>query len=238
MPIAPVFPGVTTGGSTGVSLLNMTAEVVDLTDGSWTLLDPDSLIDSVSFSSGYNTITWNALGSGSNDYTWTNSPASDRDAPRWYKTLAIDGTTVTSDDSVVFTSLIAMDVSVNTFQQAIVMAIADDASSRAVNTINLSGALSRRSSGNVFYGAIERQNQTSTSNANHTRVIASTLRSAARTAGTSFVSLDASNARVANGVRAGNISLASGRDQHVMVGVGTYQSSSTFIAQTINTAIV
>jgi hypothetical protein len=43
------------------SRYDLSSDLIDLTDGSWTLEDPDSLLDSVSYSSGYNTVTWNTI---------------------------------------------------------------------------------------------------------------------------------------------------------------------------------
>ena len=80
-------------GSGGVSLGAVPLVSVDLTDGSWTLEDPDSLVDSVSHSSGVNTIVWNALGAGSTNYQWTSSTTCR--APRWYKLLTINGVQMT-----------------------------------------------------------------------------------------------------------------------------------------------
>ena len=101
MPVAPVFDPTTGasggasggGGGGGVSLDSVALVAVDLTDGSWTLEDPDSLVDTVSHSSGVNTIVWNALGTGSTNYQWTSS--STCEAPRWYKLLKINGVQMT-----------------------------------------------------------------------------------------------------------------------------------------------
>lgn len=69
MPIAPVFPGASTGGGTTTDLAALPlGDAIDLTDGSWTLLDPDSLVKSTTHSSGVNTVTFNALGAGNLDY--------------------------------------------------------------------------------------------------------------------------------------------------------------------------
>ncbi len=88
--LRPPEPG---GGGGGVSLDAVPLVAVDLTDGSWTLEDPSSLVSGVSHSSGVNTITWNALGSGSLNYQWTTSTTCL--APRWYKLLTINGVQMT-----------------------------------------------------------------------------------------------------------------------------------------------
>ena len=97
MPVAPAF-NPTTGASGGAppaasaSLANLPLTVVDLTDGSWTLEDPDNLVASVTHAGGDNIVTWNALAAGSADYNW--SGGTNHRAPRWYKLLDIDGTQV------------------------------------------------------------------------------------------------------------------------------------------------
>ena len=79
MPIFPCFDP-TTGASGGASgggggsLYDVSmGSAVNLTDGSWTLSDPDSLVDSVSFSGGFNTVTMNALAAGASHYRWDSS---------------------------------------------------------------------------------------------------------------------------------------------------------------------
>ncbi|MCP4091422.1 MAG: hypothetical protein GY746_16775, partial [Gammaproteobacteria bacterium] len=70
MPVSNVFDP-NTGGATGgggggsapaTSLYDLPwGDPIDLTDGSWTLLDPSSIVKSVAFAGGFNTITFNAL---------------------------------------------------------------------------------------------------------------------------------------------------------------------------------
>jgi len=78
------------GGFTDDDLFNLALKTIDLTDGSWTLLDTRGLIQSVSFNAatGRNEITVNGLPSGSNaDLNWKNSGT--RNAPRWYRPAQI-----------------------------------------------------------------------------------------------------------------------------------------------------
>jgi len=105
MPITPCFDP-TTGASGGApppspppSLYNLPLEAVDLTDGSWTLYDPDGLVDTITHAAGWHTLTWNALAVGSGDYNWFYGTTIR--APRWYNTLEIAGTQVTSLDFLV-----------------------------------------------------------------------------------------------------------------------------------------
>lgn len=250
MPIAPVFPGVTTGGSTGVSLLNMGGDVVDLTDGSWTLLDPDSLIDTVSFSGGFNTVTWNVLGSGSQNYQW--NAGGEHRAPRWYKALAIDNTAITTDNQLILTTVMALDASADygDFNQAVVVGAATDASSVVIDTMDGSGGIATRSgTGNRVYGTWQKSASTAVGNANTTHGISTNLRVGRKMIGGYYVGLKAGELQEKLGNRNGNTDLAASTAQHIMVGVGTNGSSvtiaagdqqrfrATFVAQTINTVI-
>ena len=78
------------GGGGGLNPYDTELIEVNLTDGTWTLYDPGSLVKSVSYdtTNKRNVITVNALASGSNaKYNWKNSGA--KEAPRWYKNAQI-----------------------------------------------------------------------------------------------------------------------------------------------------
>ncbi len=77
--------------STG--LQDIALDEIDLTDGTWTLEDPDGLVDTVAFSSGTNTVTFNAV-AGSNNYNI--SSGTTFRGPRWYKLLSISGQQATT----------------------------------------------------------------------------------------------------------------------------------------------
>jgi hypothetical protein len=134
---ASVAPGVVEGGGGGTSLYETAFNVVNLTDGSWTLYDPDSLIQSVTFSAGYNTVTWNALSVASLNYNW--AAGGEHRAPRWYKNNIIDGNQVSSMDTNVFTSLLEIDQTVNEFNQAVLMGIAVEPATTDLFTVDASG---------------------------------------------------------------------------------------------------
>tara|TARA_R100001460_G_scaffold12309_2_gene28370 strand:+ start:547 stop:1332 length:786 start_codon:yes stop_codon:yes gene_type:complete len=84
------------GGGGGVNLDAVPLAAIDLTDGTWTLEDPDNLVNTVNHSSGVNTIVWNALGVASSDYRWTSSTTCR--APRWYKLLTVNGVQMKESD--------------------------------------------------------------------------------------------------------------------------------------------
>jgi hypothetical protein len=81
-------------------LYDVAPEVVDLTDGTWTLYDPDLLVQSISFdsSTGEHTVTMNELASPTSDYNPCGG--SGYRGPRWYKALEISGTAVNADDVI------------------------------------------------------------------------------------------------------------------------------------------
>ena len=82
--------------SSGVSLDAVALESINLTDGSWTLEDPDSMVSSVAFDSAtkINTVTFNAT-AGSSNLRWNNG--STARGPRWYKALIVNGVRFTED---------------------------------------------------------------------------------------------------------------------------------------------
>ena len=82
-----------------VNLANLDLEVIDVTDGSWTLVDNNSGIKSQAFEDGAVKITTNAISAGSinqiNQSTY--------DAPRWYKKLKdSSGAQLTQNSKFIF----------------------------------------------------------------------------------------------------------------------------------------
>ena len=135
-----------------LSLYSVTFEEVDLTDGSWTLYDPDSLVKSVAFTAGFNIVTWNALAAGSNAYNPSVAAGTHR-WPRWYKALSIGGTAVVADDWLELVTLMQCDTSVDDFHQQVVAGAANDPSTVVVNTIaGTGGALSKLTGSSCAYG--------------------------------------------------------------------------------------
>lgn len=161
MPVTPCFDP-TTGASGGApapapppSLYNLPMTEVDLTDGSWTLLDPDGLIDTVSFSGGYNLITFNAGGATPN-HRWA-VYSTTKTAPRWYKSLEIDGNQVTLLDPSWFVCRMQNDTTVDDFNQQNVFGTAADPTSTDTNVMGLVGGTWLRTVGTTTgYGVITR----------------------------------------------------------------------------------
>jgi len=81
-------------------LYDVATEVVDLTDGTWTLYDPDGLVQSISFdsSTGEHTVTMNELAAPTSDYNPCGGTG--YTGPRWYKALEISGNAVNADDVI------------------------------------------------------------------------------------------------------------------------------------------
>jgi hypothetical protein len=81
-------------------LYDVATEVVDLTDGTWTLYDPDSLVQSISFDSGTgeHTVTMNELAAPNSNYNPCGGTG--YTGPRWYKALEISGNAVNADDVI------------------------------------------------------------------------------------------------------------------------------------------
>ena len=81
--------------STG--LLNMTPTEVNLTDGTWTLYDPDNQVNTVSYDAltGQHTVTMN---NGGNSSDYNPGAGADFRGARWYKLLTVAGTQVDSAD--------------------------------------------------------------------------------------------------------------------------------------------
>lgn len=153
--------------SSGVSLNGVPWEDVDLTDGSWTLTDPDNLVQSVTHSNGFNNVTWNAANPTADTavgkfYNWANS--SDNKAPRWHKNLLIDGVQPTVRDYILFNSFMENDDAVNDFNQSVILCTAIDPTSNPVTSMDLSGGMHiKNTNSNTAYGTLQYTGLTSSS---------------------------------------------------------------------------
>lgn len=218
-------PGTATGytsapGGGGVSLYGLGWNFVDLTDGSWTLTDPDSLVQSVSHSSGYNTVTWNAL-TGSNNYNW--SSGTTIRAPRWHKAYSIDGTAIDADELLTFSLFGAIDTTVNDFDQQVIGGLGADLTATATDAVEGSGMqMDRQTTGVVEYGPWA-YNAASTSGAGGSVTgLVSVVRGGLSVGAGVGLGLDGSDVAVNNQQRLGGRfnQIASGAAIHVFIGVG------------------
>ena len=182
MPIVQAFSpntGAAIGGGDGpqqsASLYNVALQEVNLTDGSWTLLDPDSSLKSVSFNLGFNTIVLKTRASGQQNRWDTSTTCT---MPRWYKEFEIDGNSVTVDDITQFVVRLEADLSVGTdFNPSFVTGLAGDPTSTTLNTIRGNGGIfTRVGAGNAAYGTWQNNASTTTANSNNNHGLSSTFR--------------------------------------------------------------
>ena len=146
--IVPVFDpasgasgGPAAGGGDGISP-NPSGTPVNLNDGSWTLLDPLSIVQSVAYDSGTNTntVTCNAAPASAWELTWGSAGAT-INAPRWYRALEIGGVPMTTDDFVTAIYRLGPLHSVSDFRSEGIYALAEDPTSVTVASVLGSGAL-------------------------------------------------------------------------------------------------
>lgn len=212
----------TTAGG-GTSLFDLPLTVANVTDGTWTLYDPDNLVKTVTFSGGFITVTWNAL-TGSVNYNWTAGTICR--SPRWYKTLTIDGNNVTNDTLAIFTSRIEQGLDVADFNNECIVGVANDASSVTLSTVDGSGGLANRvGTGNPNYGTWQVNSSTATANSASDFGITTVMRGFRAVGSGVYLNVDSdvSPAVVKNsGSRNSNQNAAatSTINQQVMIGIG------------------
>lgn len=237
MPVANVFDpytGAANGGvipsSGGGTLYKPTFNEVDLTDGSWTLYDPDSLIQSVSFSGGYNTVTWNALAVASLNYNW--AAAGEHRAPRWYKDNTIDGNNVTSMDYNIFTSVLQVDGTVDDFNQAVLMGVSVDPTSTSLFVVDVSGGYVTKQIGNIpAWGTQQYSSATTAANSNVDYGVCTIMRGGNFMGSGVYINSDSTDDRgYVQGSRNSNVAILGSAipvNTYVMLGVGVRASVST-----------
>lgn len=230
MPITPCFDP-TTGASGGAapaggggSLYALAPTIVDLTDGSWTLFDPDSLIKSVAHSAGSNTVTFNALAVGSNDYNW--STGADCRAPRWYRKLEISGSQVKSVDTLNFTTALVGDLVVNDFSRRVVVGPCFDPTSTVATTIAGTGGAHAKSVGGAQaqYGVWTVNGEATFSNTLQVKGLSTVMRSNNCLGSGTYIGINSAGVAIGQGSRNANVLAATGGltlDVYVLVGVGT-----------------
>ena len=93
-----------------VDLSSLKLETVDVTDGSWTLIDINNGVQTQEFEDGAVKITTNAIAAGTINQIGTTS----YNAPRWFKKLkSTSGKQITQDDNFLFISTIQAQSSSN-----------------------------------------------------------------------------------------------------------------------------
>lgn len=232
MAITGMYPvaGPPSSGGGGTSTSGLTFETVDLTSG-WTLLDPDSLVKSVTHADGYNTVTLNALGSGSNVYNWASGTTVQ--APRWYKLLSVSGDQATEATRLALTARYQNDDSVNDYNVRVVYGSASDPTNTTATTIaGAGGSYARSTSGSTgqlrpAYGAWTTNAESINTGNNQTHAIMSQYRGNGSLGTPSVVSLDSSNDVVHNSSRSSSRNNLGTANIYLIVGIGTRGNSDT-----------
>ena len=244
MPIVRVFDpdgvprgGWTPGGGGGSSLYQLPPEVINLTDGSWTLYDPDNLVDTITFAGDWHTLTWNALPVGSGDYNWFSGTTIR--APRWYKNLEISGTQVTSMDLLVSTYqmelLPLLDPDVCPFRWLGVFGAALDAASTDTGLMCATGGTMGRFSPTTaaIYGIFTRNTQSSNGPNTGAYGTCTTVRGGDGLGGGEFMIFDNTDANLQAAARSAGVyttGLPVPTDVQLVVGLGTGANTVTITA--------
>lgn len=208
---------------TSTGLQNIALTEIDLTDGTWTLEDPDSLVDTVAFSSGQNTVTFNAAG-GSADLNI--GSGSNFRGPRWYKLLSVSGQQATTATPIVLLTRIEPDKSsASDFGQRHVIGTSHQPTSTVTNTINGAGAGWQINDGSttIQMGAWTRSAVNLTSNSLNQRQVMASLRGFESLGAPSFLNLRSNDACVGTGARNSNATAigGNGANLYVIVALGT-----------------
>jgi hypothetical protein len=231
-----VYPtaGTGGGGSGGATPTTpLTAEVIDLTDGSWTLYDPDGLIDQTygtggaafNATTGYTTIKMAGLAIGDAKYMIAASN-NGHHWPRWYRAIEAGDNLKTS----VMSTELVNDPSVTPWARSICLGICNAPTSTDPNTLDGTGGFMRHGgspSNAIQYGVWMLSSQTSGSNLSNSRGVATILRSRDSLGSGAFItSRDDTGRAIAAGTRNSNFNAGIGPGDAVptyhILGVGTY----------------
>jgi hypothetical protein len=229
-PTSGASGGAAAAGGGGADLSALALTTVDLTDGTWTLLDPDSLVKGVAESGGDHTVTMNALGSGSTNYAW--SSGSTMRAPRWYIPLIADnaagGTVrITTDDTFIVLFKMVKGTPTTPFSTEIVIAGCIDPTGLTSGTIvGMGGIIEYAYDGLQGYGSWAFLSKTASTNGTSVSSTVSALWSGRRAGTSAYVIQNAAGTYVANGNRAANSNLTASTDMYLMVGLGTRSNAT------------
>ncbi len=224
--------------STGLS--SITTDQVDLTDGTWTLTDPDDLVDSISIDgNGFHTITWNGF-TGSADYN--PGGGTKFTGPRWHKLAKASGTQVDAQDS----SVTALKISLpepthpsSNYPQLNVFGTAADPTADTVAAQRGLGIVHGQANGATTYqvGAFSLATDILVSNANTDSVFGFASK-AEREVGscTYFAQRDDTGAILENNTRSANTATqTSAANLYVYFGAGILNNTHAMVAGTTST---
>jgi len=171
------------------SFTNVATETINLTDGTWTLLDFDSTIKSLSFNNAtaMHTIVLNAR-TASVDNRWHGGSICTM--PRWYKDFKIDGVQITNQDLLSSVWRLESDLSDTSYQKSFVAGFCIDPTSTALDTVNGNGAIYTRSGGGApAYGSWQYNGADAPASANNNYGLSSVMRGYAAIGGGSFLNV-------------------------------------------------
>lgn len=215
------------GGGGGTDLAALPYNVVDLTDGSWTFLDPDALVDTNTATDGFNNVVMNELAAGSTDYAWGNATSANHRSPRWYIPLVAtdaDGNEVriTTDDTFILQARITKGTTSSEWSTEVVVGVAVDPSTTTTAGISgVGGMLEYIAGNNTAYGAWTVKSKSVLTSVNNVLGVSTYLAAGGRGQGVMYVNLNGSGLDVSGGSRPANLAYSSGVDLFLMVGVGT-----------------
>ena len=224
----PSYPGEAAGGGSSTDLAALSlGDAIHLTDGSWTLLDPDSLVKSTTHASGVNTVTFNALGTGNLDYVLATNHADFR-APRWYRALNIGTTRVNSSALFIWDSVLDVDETVYDFNNMIAHGVcAAPTSTTRANIEAMASLFSQNASGSWKYGGWTGDGSVLPGASNQfARGSVVGQYGAGHIGSVMFMALNSLDERVQNGSRNGTHTLSS-TDMFEIVTVGTFNATAT-----------
>lgn len=145
------------GGGGGADLSNLSYETIDLTDGSWTLVDPLNVIQGTSIASGVHTFTYNAVNPIPSSTVLPNATAQQ---PRYYRRLNIAGTDMDTDGAFMYSTRMSGVVHSGVFDNAVYHGLAEDplATQTVQADVNGLGTHVRITSTNSYSGAFTSTN--------------------------------------------------------------------------------
>tara|TARA_R110000868_G_scaffold111289_4_gene300703 strand:+ start:3276 stop:4049 length:774 start_codon:yes stop_codon:yes gene_type:complete len=237
MPVAPCFDpstgasgGATAGGGGGGDDLNaLTWTTVDLADGSWTLTDPDSMVQSVSSAGGVNTVIMNELAAGSSNYRWDSGSA--HRAPRWSKLAAPGGEQLVSDGTYWLMWRQRYVVPVSKFGGASVLGICTSPTSTVASTMGGFGAFMAWTTSSPFntrLGAWTVVNAGIVQGSDYTTAVGTFMFTDRWASVAAYSVYDAGGVRKSKGTRTyAAQSLITATNMSLMVGLGTEGSTTT-----------
>lgn len=229
--------------SGGATLDSITPDSYDLTDGSWSLYDPDGCVDTTygtngaTHSSGVNLVKFNSVTpASSNDFNW--GASGDHRAPRYYRLFKINNQQMVYNDKILFRFTMEWDGVTNDFNQRIVTGLCQDPTALPPDTIAGAGGLfEKNSTGSSslvrpIYGGWSHDTVYSISNTGQVSAIAVGERGATYTSGVYFQAYNSSGEQngTATGLRGGHYGLTLSGNLYEMVGFGTRSNSQSFVA--------